>query len=161
MMIKSRLFRETDAEEVSKVVAETLRTTNISDYSHDYIERTIQTLTPAFFKEKSTQTHFYVICDNSKIIGTGAIGSYWGSQTEFSLFDIFVLPAYQGQGIGKSIIQTLESDFFFKHASRIEIPASKTALGFYQKMGYTFKNNIDSLDDEQLYRLEKFPKKIA
>jgi len=47
-------------------------------------------------------------------------------------------------------------DEYFLRASRIEIPASKTALPFYQKMGYDFKNGIDEIDSEELYRLEKF-----
>lgn len=67
-----------------------------------------------------------------------------------------MLPEYQGQGIGRQIIQTLEQDIFFKRAKRIEIPASITGLKFYQKMGYSFKNGIDTIDDEGLYRLEKF-----
>jgi len=54
------------------------------------------------------------------------------------------------------IINTLEMDEYFLRASRIEIPASKTALPFYQKMGYDFKNGIDEIDSEELYRLEKF-----
>ncbi|MBP3887434.1 MAG: GNAT family N-acetyltransferase, partial [Cellulosilyticum sp.] len=32
---------------------------------------------------------------------------------ESSLFTIFVLPDYQGKGIGRRIIETLESDVFF------------------------------------------------
>ena len=35
-------------------------------------------------------------------------------------------------------------------------PASKTAVNFYRKMGYDFKNGITEVDEEQLYRLEKF-----
>lgn len=75
---------------------------------------------------------------------------------ESSFFNIFVLPEYQGKGIGRQIIQTLEQDTFFKRARRIEVPASITGLKFYQKMGYSFKNGIDIIDDEGLYRLEKF-----
>ena len=72
------------------------------------------------------------------------------------MFNIFVLPEYQGKGIGKQIIRTLENDEFFLRAKRIEIPASITAVEFYRKMGYDYKNGIAELDDEQLYRLEKF-----
>ncbi|MDN5951672.1 MAG: GNAT family N-acetyltransferase, partial [Loigolactobacillus coryniformis] len=93
----------------------------------------------------------------ARIIGTGAIGSYWGRQTEYSLFDIFVHPEYQGHGIGRQIIATLEADDYFQQAMRIEIPASITALGFYQKMGYQFKAGMAEVDAEQLYRLEKYP----
>ncbi|MGV7682682.1 GNAT family N-acetyltransferase, partial [Mycobacterium kansasii] len=77
--------------------------------------------------------------DGNRIIGTGAIGSYWGSKTEYSLFDIFVLPTYQGQGIGELIIRTLEQDTYFQQAERVEIPASITAVDFYRHMGYAFK----------------------
>lgn len=41
-------------------------------------------------------------------------------------------------------------------AKRIEIPASITATPFYIKMGYNYKNGIDTPDDEGLLRLEKF-----
>lgn len=41
-------------------------------------------------------------------------------------------------------------------ADRIEIPASITALEFYKKQGYDYKNRVKELDDESYYRLEKF-----
>jgi GNAT superfamily N-acetyltransferase len=72
------------------------------------------------------------------------------------LFTIFVLPEYQGKGIGREIIQTLEKDEYFLRAKRIEIPASITGTPFYRKMGYDYKNGIDKPDDEGLLRLEKF-----
>ncbi len=49
-----------------------------------------------------------------------------------------------------------KQDELFLRANRIEIPASITACEFYKKMGYNYKNGIDRVDDEQLYRLEKF-----
>ena len=90
------------------------------------------------------------------IIGCGAIGPYWGSETESSLFTIFVLPEHQGRGIGRKIVQTLEQDEFALRAKRIEIPASITACEFYRKMGYDYKNGVNTVDDEMLFRLEKF-----
>ncbi|MCH5164760.1 MAG: GNAT family N-acetyltransferase, partial [Clostridiales bacterium] len=71
-------------------------------------------------------------------------------------FTIFVLPEYQGNGIGRKIIQTLEQDEYFLRAKRIEIPASITATPFYRKMGYDYKNGISLPDSEGLVRLEKF-----
>ena len=98
----------------------------------------------------------YVVCDKARIVGCGAIAGYWGSATESILLTIFVLPECQRKGIGKQIIQTLEQDDYFLRANRIEIPASITAVEFYRKMGYEYKNGIKELDDEQVYRLEKF-----
>ncbi len=154
-MYTIRLFQEEDAEAVSQLIIHTLRTSNIKDYSVDYIEKDVAQFTPEGVKKRAGWTHFYVVCEGEKIVGCGAIGSYWGKKDESSLFTIFVLPEYQGKGIGRKIIETLEQDTYFLRANRIEIPASITACEFYKKMGYSYKNGIDRIDDEQLYRLEK------
>mgnify|MGYP002226045077 CR=1 FL=1 len=52
---------------------------------------------------------------------------------------IFVLPEFHGKGVGRKIINTLETDEFYVRASRIEIPASITAMEFYRKFGYDYK----------------------
>lgn len=151
-----RSFRAGDAEEVSALIAGTLRTVNIKDYSEEYIEANVLSHSPEVLIKRAEHGHMYVVCDNSRIVGCGAIAGYWGSTDESILLTVFVLPEYQGRGIGRLIIQILEQDEFFLRAKRIEIPASITAVGFYRKMGYDYKNGIAETDDEQLYRLEKF-----
>ena len=150
-----RRFKETDAQEVSALIAKTLRTTNIKDYSSEFIENEVKVLTPEYIAWRASWTHFYVVCDGERIVGCGAIGPYWGSETQSSLFTIFVLPHYQGRGIGRQIVETLEQDEFALRASRIEIPASITACEFYRKLGYDYKNGVNTVDEEGLYRLEK------
>ena len=150
-----RRFREADAQEVSALIAKTLRTTNIRDYSSEFIENEVKVLTPEYIAWRASWTHFYVVCDEARIVGCGAIGPYWGSETQSSLFTIFVLPEAQGRGIGRQIMHTLEQDEFALRASRIEIPASITACEFYRKFGYDYKNGVNTVDEEGLYRLEK------
>ena len=156
MIITSRRFAEADAAEVSALIAKTLRITNSKDYSPEYIENHCTLFTPEKVTERAGWTHFYVFCDGERIVACGAIGPYWGREDESSLFTIFVLPEYQGKGVGRKIIQTLEADEYARRAKRIEIPASITGRDFYRKMGYNYKNGIDTVDAEQLYRLEKF-----
>lgn len=151
-----RRFKEKDAQEVSALIARTLRTTNIRDYSPEFIEQEVSVFTPDYIGWRASWTHFYVVCDGGKIIGCGAIGPYWGSETESSLFTVFVLPEYQDRGIGRKIVETLEQDEYALRAKRIEIPASITACEFYRKMGYDYKNGVNQTDKEQLCRLEKF-----
>ncbi len=157
-MIKALKFKNSDAQEVAQLVSNTMLTTNIKDYSKDYLTNDLKRLTSNDFIEKAQHFHCYVLFDDKtgKIVAVGSIGPYWGKTDESSLFNIFVLPSYQHHGIGRKLIAVLEQDEYFKRAKRIEIPASITALGFYQKMGYSFKNGNDKVDDEQLYRLEKF-----
>ena len=151
-----RHFRENDAEKVSTLIIRTEKITNSKDYSEELINALEKRAQPSDILERAGWTHFYVVEDNDTIIGCGAIGPYWGSETESSLFTIFVLPEYQGKGIGRKIIETLEQDEFFLRAKRVEVPASITAVNFYRKLGYDYKNGVDCPDEEQLYRLEKF-----
>ena len=151
-----RRLKEQDAEEVSVLIAKTLRTSNIRDYSSEYIEKDIKALQARNILQRALWTHFYIVCDDEKIVGCGAIGPYWDKEDESSLFTIFVLPEYQGRGIGKLIVETLEQDEYFLRTKRIEIPASITATLFYRKMGYQYKHGITEPDAEGLLRLEKF-----
>ena len=153
-----RRFQTEDAEAVSALISRTLRTTNSQDYSPREIEAVERSLGPEQVIQRSKWTHFYVVCQEDTIIGCGAVGPYWGKQDECSFFNIFVLPEYQGRGVGRKIIETLEQDPYFLRSKRAEIPASLTACGFYLKLGYTYKNGITTPDEEQLYRLEKHRK---
>ena len=156
-----RRFEKKDAKAVSALIAYTLRTTNRADYSEEYLEKDIQCLQPENLISRAEVQHFYVAEDDNRIVGCGSIGSYWGKEDESSLFTIFVHPDQQGKGLGQSIIETLEQDEYALRAKRIEIPASITGLPFYLKMGYSYKNGKAVIDEEQLYRLEKFRKPVS
>ena len=151
-----RAFRKEDADEVAQVIARTLRESNSKDYPEDYIEYIVASHSADELLKASEQRHIYVVCDGERIVGTGGITGYWGSRTESILLTIFVLPQYQGKGVGRKIIQTLEQDEYALRADRIEIPASITAVEFYRKLGYDYKNGVKELEDGRLYRLEKF-----
>ena len=151
-----RRFEEQDAKAVSELIRKTIRISNTKDYPVDLMEQLIETESPEHVLERASWTHFYVAEEQDIIIGCGAIGPYWGREDESSLFTIFVLPEYQGKGIGRAIIDTLEKDEFFLRAKRIEIPASITGVPFYLKMGYNYKNGITEPDEEHLIRLEKW-----
>jgi ribosomal protein S18 acetylase RimI-like enzyme len=153
-------FQESDAAAVSELIRTTLQISNSRDYPPEIINALIERETPDHILQRASWTHFYVAEDDSKIIGCGAIGPYWDRQDESSLFTIFVHPDFQGKGVGKAIVETLERDEFALRAKRIEIPASITGLPFYQKMGYSFKDGITELDEERLHRLEKCRKTI-
>lgn len=150
-----RSFKTEEAKEVSDVIRQTIRISNTKDYPLDLMEELIAFETPEHVLERAGWTHLYVAEDEGKIIGCGAIGPYWGKTDESSLFTIFVLPEYQGKGVGRSLIDVLQKDEFYLRAKRVEIPASITGVPFYLKMGYDFKDGIDTPDDEHLIRMEK------
>ena len=155
ILVFVRRFKNGDAEAVSQLIRTTMSISNIKDYSAEQIEALIETETPEHVLQRAGWTHFYVVQDEEAIVGSGAIGPYWGREDESCLFTIFVLPEYQGKGVGRLIMETLEKDEFFLRARRIEIPASITGVPFYRRMGYHYKDGVGEPDDEQLIRMEK------
>ena len=151
-----RRFKREDSVETSQLIARTLRECNSKDYTQEFIESNIKSHSSDIIIKRAQESHMYVICDNLKIVGCGAIAGYYGSTVESILLTVFILPEYQGIGLGRKLIDTLEKDEYFLRAHRIEIPSSITSVDFYIKMGYQYKNGIKKLDSEQLYRLEKF-----
>ena len=151
-----RRFEEKDAEAVSRLIRTTIGISNKKDYPEELMDALIESETPEHVLERAGWTHFYVAQDGEKIAGCGAIGPYWGREDESSLFTIFVLPEYQGKGIGRQIMETLEQDEYFLRAGRIEIPASITGVPFYLRMGYHYKDGKTEPDEEHLIRTEKF-----
>lgn len=154
-----RRFQEENAGEVSALIAETLRVTNSRDYPPEHIETLVGKLSPEFVLERASWTHYYVAWEDGRIVGCGAVGPYWGSVDESSLFNIFVAPDCQGKGIGRAMVDALEQDEYALRARRIEIAASVTGEPFYLKLGYTHKNGVTEPDDECLLRMEKFREK--
>lgn len=151
-------YKEDDAKEIVNLILRNFREINVKDYGEKTIDVLSATHDVNWFRGVAEYAHVYVFWIKDKIVGVGSISSYWGSPTESILLTIFVLPEFHGQGIGSYIINTLESDELFLRAERIEIPASITAVEFYRKKGYEYKNGIKELDAEQHYRLEKFKK---
>ena len=93
--------------------------------------------------------------ENSRIVGSGAIGPYHGKEDESCLYTVFVHPDFQGKGVGRRVMEIIERDEYFLRAKRVEVPASLTAVRFYMNLGYTYKNGVTEPDEEQLIRLEK------
>lgn len=150
-----RRFRTGDEFAVSDVICTTLAISNRKDYSPAFIEESISRHSPKVIAERAKDAHFYVAMDGEPIIGCGGITGCWGSTEESYLTSIFVLPDYQGKGVGRKIVETLEADEYFRRAWRTEVGSSLTAVSFYRKMGYEYKNETADADKYGVVRLEK------
>ena len=119
-----RRFKNSDADEVSALIRRTMQICNSNDYPEESIKQLTELFTSEYLIKRAEWTHFYVICEDNKIIGCGAIGPYWDKTDESCFFTIFVLPEYQGKGYGRLIIEALEHDEFFLKSKRIEMSVS-------------------------------------
>ena len=95
-----RLFNEADAEAVQNIIHRGLREINSKDYPPELIEEYCAYFTLEKIKSQAASAHMYVAVWENKIVGTGSIAPYWGSEKESILLTIYVLPEMIGQGIG-------------------------------------------------------------
>lgn len=72
------------------------------------------------------------VFDDDRLVATGRALSDGAYQA--ALYDMAVLPEYQGKGIGKRMLETLESRLQNTH---IILYAHPNAQGFYHKLGYS------------------------
>lgn len=154
--ITIRRFEERDAETVHNLIVRNFLEVNSKDYGIALMSELVSSYTIEKIKRIASYAHMYVFEYHKQVVGVGSISSFWGSETESILLTIFVLPELHGNGIGKIIMQTLERDEFYVRANRIEIPSSITAVEFYRKFGYDYKNGIKELDKEKHFVLEKY-----
>lgn len=150
-----RRFESGDEWAVSEVICTTLAISNRRDYSPGFIEESIRSHTPEAVAAIAAEAHFYVAVDGETIIGCGGITGYRGSTGESYLTSIFVLPDEQGRGVGRRIVEALEADEYFLRAWRTEVGSSLTAVPFYRRLGYAFKDGVEEADEYGVVRLEK------
>ena len=148
--------KEEEIEEVSRMCRRSAVESMVPFYAPSVVEECVNNaLSPEALKKRMSWTHFYVAKIDGKIVGCGAIGPFWGSLDESSLFTIYVDPDEQGKGIGRKIIEVLENDEWGKRAKRIQIPAAIPAIPFYKKCGYEHRANKMTFEDGH-FEMEKF-----
>lgn len=149
-------FEEAHAARLSEIIKKNLLEINIKDYEESLMERVANSYSPGRIQEIAAAAHMYVVLREGEPVACGAIAPVDGNPEESYMLSIFVNVDMHGKGLGRIIMQALEEDEYGTRATRIEIPSSITACEFYRRLGYDFKEGKKQLDDEGLYRLEKF-----
>ena len=124
-----RRFKSEDALAVSKVIRATLLTSNIADYSLDILQPLHDYFTPSKVEILATERYCLVAVYDKLIVATGAF-------EDGELKTIFVLPKFQGLGIGKQLIKQLEKRAKAENVETMKVPASISGVPFYEKLGY-------------------------
>lgn len=151
-----RRFVDADAGAIALLVRRNLLEINTRDYPLEEMEQLALSYDAGKIRAIASSAHMYVALEDGNIVGTGSVAPFWGSEAESIILTFFVLPEWHGKGVGKAIMRVLEADEYFLRARRVEIPASVTGCGFYEKMGYAYKNGVKEPDAEKLYRMEKY-----
>ena len=93
----------------------------------------------------------YSVLLNNEFVGFARI------ITDYSTFkylcDVFILPDYQGKGIGEKLLQFIIDDPEIKDGACLLL--TKDAYGFYSKFGFLPADTNKELTDKLMYKKDK------
>jgi len=100
------------------------------------------------------QCFHIMVTHNDKAIGVGRL--QYNSAVEAQIRYMAVAQEYEGNGIGRMIVNALEQEAINKNISSVMLDAREPAVGFYQKLGYSIEKKSYVLFDEiQHFRMIK------
>lgn len=87
------------------------------------------------------------LCTWVALEGANIIGFSMTLNDEGSLFAAFVLPACEGQGIGKALVEVAEQHLFLTHECIwLETAKNSRAAGFYRRLGWQQEADLSEGD---------------
>ena len=123
------------AEEIREVVVSTISEIYPKYYTQEVVDFFIEYHSPERIREDISAGKVYIAVADGGIAGTGTIN---GDNIE----RVYVLPKYQGTGIGSSIMDFLESGIMKEHEAAV-VESSLPAGEFYRKRGYVQVKHMD------------------
>ena len=124
-----RLARPADAEGISQVILAALHSSNAQDYPADVIARVASNFTPDAVLALLARRVVLVAVQDDVIVATAALDAN-------VVRSVFVNPALQGQGIGRSLMSEIERRAREAGVTVLSVPSSLTAEPFYTQLGF-------------------------
>lgn len=118
-----------DAPAISQVIIGTLRHSNAQDYSAEIIDQVEQGFSPKAILHLLIQRQVYVAVIDDRVIATASL-------EQDVVRSVFVDPSYQGKGVGKLLMASIQALAVKEGVTVLRVPSSITAEGFYASLGF-------------------------
>ena len=142
MNIRIRLALPTDIEDIFEART-SVKENHLSREQLEHMGITKSIVTDMIGKSHCA----WVAVDGGKVIGFSMI-----LPDEACLFAAFVLPEYEGKGVGRSLVELAEQELFKHHKTVwLETDKNSRAARFYMRLGWVKKEDVSESD----IRLEK------
>ena len=134
-----------EAEEISRLLVETIKKVNGKDYTSEQIAAWIKSDTPEKIKEKIADKNrsIFVAIENDQIVGYLCL-----LPKKHLCTSIYVKYSEIGTGVGKSLMQHAEEFFRQQKIKEIKVEASTSAVEFYKKQGFKIIKELNHEADE-------------
>jgi GNAT superfamily N-acetyltransferase len=106
--------------------------------------------------ETSKTQRIFIAMEDGKVVGTGSLADF-GTPEAPSYYGtaIFVALDLHRYGIGRQIMQKLEEKALELGADKITVRAAVNARGFYEKLGYTYRDGVEKPDERGNFIMDK------
>jgi GNAT superfamily N-acetyltransferase len=136
-----------DVDSMSELIIRTVRESNARDYTPAVIAEVIDNFSPERITARMEGRKVFVACMDDEIVGTA-------SPDGVNVRSVFVSPGRQGHGVGSALMRHVEDLAARLGLSRLEVPVSVTAEGFYLKLDYKFVRD-EYREEERIIVMEK------
>jgi ribosomal protein S18 acetylase RimI-like enzyme len=118
----------------------------------------------AFYNEEALKDsvankgHYFVVAkEGEQILGFVSYEHNYEQKKQTKIHKIYILPETQGKGIGKKLIDYVESVAKDKHSIALSLNVNRfnTALNFYQKLGFEVVEQVN-IELEHGYLMEDY-----
>jgi predicted N-acetyltransferase YhbS len=154
--MKFRKFKEKDIKQIAKVKNSAFSDFNKSEYfEKDAISRYLNYTDPKKSNREllgafniNKDSIFYVAEENDKVLG------YIKGKKD-RIGNLFVLGKAHKKGIGRRLVNLLETEAKKQHSKKIKICSSIYAVPFYQRMGYKKTTGIRNFHGLRIQPMKK------
>jgi GNAT superfamily N-acetyltransferase len=130
MDFRVRSATNADALAISRVINGTLRESNAQDYSSEILDHVEHSFSPQAILHLLTLRKVFVATVDGQVVATASLDLD-------TVRSVFVAPPYQGAGIGRRLMSSIESLAIKSSVTLLRVPSSITAEGFYVSLGFT------------------------
>lgn len=156
-MVKLRKLRLEDVEEITALQKRTFDEDSITHSPDHRPDGPPGYDDPANVQERLYHMDCYAIVSDEKMIG--GIFCSLSSTEELWVHRIFLIPEYQGKGLGKGVFKALEKIYSRALTMALDTPAWHSRNhGFYESIGFRKVGEEDS--DKQDFHLFQYRKEL-
>ncbi len=147
-------FKKKYAQAVSEIVVRNLLEVNTADYPLQEMQTVAKNFTPEAIEKFTRWRQVYVALKDGVPIGTASITKTPENGARYVL-TVFVLPEYQGRGVGAALMGEIEAYARQAGTTRLIVPSGIGACDFYCKLGFDFMSDDKIYGDKKHCMMEK------
>jgi GNAT superfamily N-acetyltransferase len=154
--MRVELFQPVQAEAVAHLIRRNLVEINSRDYAPAFIDGLVAHFSPEQIVANAREQYLYVALQGAEVVGTAGLANFGSAEVpSYYAVAVFVLPEWHGRDVGRQLMAAVETQARAVGAGKVTVRAAIGAQGFYQKLGYRFKDGREQLDEKGNYLMEK------